>query len=264
MTGNKGEEKSVLLISISEEITMDPKIFLPRSIVVGFVVMVFGLLGLPFNAGATSTPPKPPCGTNYFKPDYHFYLTLVQAPPPIGRIAPKLPPPFDVSFKITFTLSNGESQSTLSWNWVTKAEYNQVTHHKIMRAANYGSKCIHKVDVFVTPPISSHDERGITLTDMSFGVMETDHIVNGSITLEMTEVQRDIKTVNGDIRLTDGSVVLGDVIFSENGWHSDRNNNLPRLVVDANSAIKGSVHLYRKVRLEIDEAADVGEIVEHF
>jgi hypothetical protein len=80
----------------------------------------------------------------------------------------------------------------------------------------------------------------------------------------MTEVQRDIETVNGDIRLTDGSLVLGDVIFGENGWHSDRNNNLPRLVVDANSAIKGSVHLYRRVRLEIDAAADVGEIVEHF
>jgi len=88
--------------------------------------------------------------------------------------------------------------------------------------------------------------------------------VNGSIHLEMTEVQRDIETVNGDIRLSDGSVVLGDVIFHENGWHSSRETNLPRLVVDANSAIKGTVHLYRKVRLEIDENADVGEIVEHF
>ena len=88
--------------------------------------------------------------------------------------------------------------------------------------------------------------------------------VNGSIHLEMTEVQRDIETVNGDIRLSDGSLVLGDVIFHENGWHFSRDTNLPRLVVDANSAIKGTVHLYRKVRLEIDENADVGEIVEHF
>ena len=88
--------------------------------------------------------------------------------------------------------------------------------------------------------------------------------VNGSIYLEETEVQQDVETVNGDIRLSDGSVVQGDVVFGEYGSNYHRPHNLPKLVVDASSAIKGSVHLYRKVQLQIDDDADVGVVTNKY
>lgn len=88
--------------------------------------------------------------------------------------------------------------------------------------------------------------------------------VNGTIGLRETEVLHDVETTNGDIRILDSSVVSGDVIFHENGSFFHSHMNLPRLVVDADSAIKGAVHLYRKVKLEIADDADVGEIIEHY
>jgi DUF4097 and DUF4098 domain-containing protein YvlB len=95
-------------------------------------------------------------------------------------------------------------------------------------------------------------------------VRDTVSTVNGTIRLKETEVHRDVQTVNGDIRLIDGSVVKGDVIFESNGSFFHRDTGKPRLVVDANSTIEGSIHLYRKVRLEIDDNAVVGEIIEHY
>jgi len=88
--------------------------------------------------------------------------------------------------------------------------------------------------------------------------------VNGTIGLHSTEVGHDVETTNGDIRLLDGSVVSGDVIFNENSSFFQGHTNRPRLVVDAGSTIKGVVHLYQKVKLEIADEAEVGEIIEHY
>jgi hypothetical protein len=88
--------------------------------------------------------------------------------------------------------------------------------------------------------------------------------VNGSIRLEQTVVEQNVQTVNGDIRVLTGSIVRGDVIFDENSSFFNKDSSKPRLVVDSQSTIEGTVHLYRKVRLNIDGGATVGEIIEHY
>ncbi|MCH7743637.1 MAG: hypothetical protein IIB71_13350 [Proteobacteria bacterium] len=88
--------------------------------------------------------------------------------------------------------------------------------------------------------------------------------VNGTIGLSDTQVLRDVETTNGDIRLLHGSVVSGDVIFHQTGSFLYGKINRPKLVVDADSVIKGAVHLYRQVKLEIAEDARVGEVIEHY
>ncbi len=95
-------------------------------------------------------------------------------------------------------------------------------------------------------------------------IRDTVSTVNGSINLARTTVDRDIETVNGDVFLTRNSIVAGDVIFNENGRGWNMNNKPPKLVVEAGSEIRGEVHLYRKVRLEIDDDAEVGEIIHHY
>ncbi len=99
------------------------------------------------------------------------------------------------------------------------------------------------------------------------GTLVSDDVttVNGTIRLQSTSVGNDVSTVNGDIILRNSNV-SGDVVFEENRgfFNGQRDGDNPRLIVDANSTISGVIHLYRKVDLEIDEAANVGEIIEHF
>jgi hypothetical protein len=112
--------------------------------------------------------------------------------------------------------------------------------------------------------------------------------VNGAITLDSgTEVGRDIRTANGRIRLSnshvggdlvtrhgdillhEGSVVEGNIEFRDQrswfrrlfgfGLHDE-----PRLVIDASSAVRGDVHLYHRVDVEIEDGAEVGDIVRHY
>jgi len=90
--------------------------------------------------------------------------------------------------------------------------------------------------------------------------------VNGGIELVTAQVLGDVETTNGDIRLLDGTSVSGDVIFRESRSHffhhddSDR----PTLVVDADSSIGGTIHLYQEVRLRIADGAEIGDIVKHY
>ncbi len=95
-------------------------------------------------------------------------------------------------------------------------------------------------------------------------IKEDVRTVNGTIQLRATEVGNNVETVNGDIKILRGSVVSGDVVFEDNNGWFQRSVNRPTLVVDADSAIKGTVHLYRKVDLEIDENAEVARVVEHY
>jgi hypothetical protein len=88
--------------------------------------------------------------------------------------------------------------------------------------------------------------------------------VNGSIKLRATKVGRDVETTNGDIYVEDGSVVEGDVIFGEVSDHWWNRNDRPSLYVDKSSEIKGDIHLYREVKLRIEDGASVGDIVEHY
>ena len=93
-------------------------------------------------------------------------------------------------------------------------------------------------------------------------VLNDIHTVNGTIELRKTEVGRDVSTLNGDIRLLRGSIVSGDVVFEENHSRNSKRTK-PRLVVDAGSAIMGTVHLYREVELHLEDGVEP-QIVEHF
>ncbi|MDA0805500.1 MAG: hypothetical protein O3A23_07635, partial [Proteobacteria bacterium] len=62
-------------------------------------------------------------------------------------------------------------------------------------------------------------------------------------------------TTNGDILITKGSVVEGDVIFEgrPRSWKRWLNwsNKPPELVIDSDAEVKGDIRLYLKVTLKI-------------
>jgi len=92
--------------------------------------------------------------------------------------------------------------------------------------------------------------------------------VNGKIRLRDTRVQEDVRTSNGDIFLTDGSVVEGDVIVEGRrswiGRFFNFNRQPSKIIIDSESSVIGDIHLYREVNLDIAEGAVVGDVIEHF
>lgn len=85
--------------------------------------------------------------------------------------------------------------------------------------------------------------------------------VNGDILLTQVSVDKNIKTVNGDISLKQHSIVKGDLIIEKpSGWFSNNLSDPPEIEIDAESKVLGTIHLYRKVTLKIDEKAEVGNI----
>jgi len=92
--------------------------------------------------------------------------------------------------------------------------------------------------------------------------------VNGKIRLRDTRVGEDVQTSNGDIFLTDGSIIEGDIVVKDRrSWlnrifgFEGRNS---RIIIDSNSAVRGDIHLYREVDLDIADGAEVGDVIEHF
>ena len=92
--------------------------------------------------------------------------------------------------------------------------------------------------------------------------------VNGRVHLESAVIRQDIVTSNSDIDIVDGIIVEGDIIVEGRRRWWDRlfdwNNRPPRITVDAESSVQDNIHIYREVRLEIEDGAMVGDIVEHF
>lgn len=92
--------------------------------------------------------------------------------------------------------------------------------------------------------------------------------VNGKIRLRNTVVGSDVQTSNGDIEVRSGSTVEGDIIVkSKSSWLAglfNSNRTPSNLIIDADSIVKGDIHLYREVNLRIDSGAQVGNIIEHF
>ena len=92
--------------------------------------------------------------------------------------------------------------------------------------------------------------------------------VNGKVQLQATRVGADLKTSNGDIELSDGSVVVGDLVVSgRRSWFErflNHNRRPSEIVIDSSSSVLGDIHLYRKVDLRISDNAVVGDIIEHF
>lgn len=92
--------------------------------------------------------------------------------------------------------------------------------------------------------------------------------VNGKIRLRDTRVGENVQTSNGDIFLTDGSVVEGDIIVKGRrswvGRFFNFNQKPSEIVIDADSTVMGDIHLYRKVNLDIADGAQVGDVIEHY
>ena len=84
--------------------------------------------------------------------------------------------------------------------------------------------------------------------------------VNGSIDLAKTVVGGNLETLNGDIKLRH-SVIAGDIVFRALSAFSLRPSN-PRLVIDADSEVRGRIILRQRVELEIEEGAKIGEIID--
>jgi len=75
--------------------------------------------------------------------------------------------------------------------------------------------------------------------------------VNGSISITGVVVEKNIVTVNGSVKLNDGSIVKGDIHFrgnSNNSYHK----NYPVLYISADSDVEGDIILERPVELRLE------------
>jgi DUF4097 and DUF4098 domain-containing protein YvlB len=71
--------------------------------------------------------------------------------------------------------------------------------------------------------------------------------VNGNILLNSVVVEKDIVSVNGNVKLKDGSLVKGDIHFRKSS-----NKNYPVLYISADSNVQGDIILERPVELELE------------
>ncbi len=87
--------------------------------------------------------------------------------------------------------------------------------------------------------------------------------VNGEIELVAAQVGGDLSTVSGDIELSDGAVVKGDIVVEKTGgWHwGGKNSRIPRIVIGPGSRVHGNIRVEREVELFISETAEVGGVV---
>lgn len=93
--------------------------------------------------------------------------------------------------------------------------------------------------------------------------------VNGDIELRGTHVRDDVVTSNGDIEISAASEIDGDIIVrGKRGWigrlFSFGQHYSSKLNISADSVIHGDIHLYREVDLNIDDDAQIGDIITHY
>lgn len=74
--------------------------------------------------------------------------------------------------------------------------------------------------------------------------------VNGEIELFQAVIQRDVRTVNGDIALRDKSIVKGDVVIEDNMGDSKRDQPI-KIEVTGGSSIEGDVLVKRDVDVHL-------------
>lgn len=86
--------------------------------------------------------------------------------------------------------------------------------------------------------------------------------VNGEIELHASTVGGDVSTVTGDVGLSGGAQVMGDIIIEKpNGWGWNGNKSLvPEVVIGPGSKVHGEIRVKRVVNLYISDSAEVGGV----
>lgn len=86
--------------------------------------------------------------------------------------------------------------------------------------------------------------------------------VNGNIELAGGEIGGDLSTVSGDIYLSAGAVVQGDVIVRKASmWRlGNSSSNTPKIVIGPGTQVQGTIRLGREVELYISTSAKVGGV----
>jgi len=86
--------------------------------------------------------------------------------------------------------------------------------------------------------------------------------VNGAISLVGSEIGGNLSTVNGNIDLSDASVIKGDIIVEKpGGWSFGWNKSrTPEITIGPGSRVDGIIRLEREVKLFISETAKVGGV----
>ena len=123
--------------------------------------------------------------------------------------------------------------------------------------------------------VNAHDDAKLRDLDSVLGGLEVEKngivrdvmTVNGDIVLTKVTVERNVTTNNGDILFTQGTLVKGDLIIKKSGdWFSglSSSNDISVVEIDATSSVVGTIHLYKEVKLKIDENAKVGNIEYHY
>ncbi|MFZ9052171.1 MAG: hypothetical protein ACO22K_04095 [Woeseiaceae bacterium] len=109
---------------------------------------------------------------------------------------------------------------------------------------------------------------GIEAVNGSIGVAKGSSVardisnVNGEIEIVASQVGGNLSTVSGDISLTDGSVLRGDMIVEKpGGWGwGKKPSNVPTIIVGPDSRVLGTIRLEREVKLYISDTAEVGGV----
>jgi acyl-[acyl carrier protein]--UDP-N-acetylglucosamine O-acyltransferase len=92
--------------------------------------------------------------------------------------------------------------------------------------------------------------------------------VNGTISLRAVAVTEDVETNNGNILLSDGTTVDGDVRIKKSKWSWGGKRRQPKVVIGPNVVVRGAIDAEQPVRLWVHDSASVGEIrgatVQHY
>ena len=85
--------------------------------------------------------------------------------------------------------------------------------------------------------------------------------VNGEMQIEGTEIGGDLTTVNGDIWLTEGTLLRGDLVVEKpGGWGWGRDRRKPRIVIGEGVRVLGEIRLEREVELYVSDTATVAGV----
>lgn len=88
--------------------------------------------------------------------------------------------------------------------------------------------------------------------------------VNGKLKAIQTQIDGDVKMVNGSIILLDGTVVSGDIVIKKNkSFFNKSKGKNPKVVIGKNVKIKGDLEFQRPVDLYVHDTADVDTDVEN-